>query len=57
MSNCMGDEGDEGDVFICMQAMQSICRAGCDPNTDWNQSSQCELNEVMCLANGGGRLR
>jgi len=49
--------GDGGDMFICMQAVQSICPAACDPNTDWNQFSQCELNEVMCLANGGGRLR
>ena len=49
--------GDGGDMFICMQAVQSICPAACDPNTDWNQSSQCEINEVICLANGGGRLR
>ena len=54
MSNCMGDEGD---MPICMQAVQSICNAACDPNTDWSQFSQCEIDQAMCLANGGGRLR
>jgi hypothetical protein len=54
MSNCMGDEGD---MPMCMQAVQSICRAACDPNTDWSQFSQCEIDQAMCLANGGGRLR
>lgn len=54
MSNCMGDEGD---MPMCMQAVQSICNAACNPNTDWSQYSQCEIDQVMCLANGGGRLR
>ncbi len=54
MPNCMGDEGD---MPICMQAVQSICNAACDPSTDWSQFSQCEIDQAMCLAKGGGRLR
>ena len=54
MPNCVGDELD---IRFCMQAVQGICRAACDPNTDWSQFSQCEIDQAMCLANGGGRLR
>ena len=54
MSNCMGDEGD---MPMCMQAVQSICPAACDPNTEWSQFSQREIDQAMCQANVGGRLQ
>ncbi len=48
---------DEGDMPVCMQAVQLICSSACDANTDWSQFSPCWIDQLVCLANGGGRLR
>ena len=54
MPNCVGDELD---IRFCMQAVKSICLGACDPNTDWSQFPPCWIDQLVCLANGDGRLR
>ena len=54
VSNCTFPEDE---LFLCMKAVKIDCKLSCDPTTDWSQYTQCDINQLMCLANGGGRLR